>query len=191
MIKSTIILSLMILASCIRSESSGTGKIDKPKDTVRSELVNSTTMISIKKGDNKTDTIVLTAKIDSIEMLCLFFGKYSDHSFRIFLSNSKLQIISANNVKDTIYVGYGKNKSKIIEYVNQFYIDKEKKIILRRTKRGYLESTDYPYIKVIGYQNKKEVFNVTTQIGEEEYDVEYHPKFLEFYEFLDSLVKDE
>lgn len=67
------------------------------------------------------------------------------------------------------------------KYINQFYIDKEDNIILNRTKREYLESTDYPYIKVVGYQNKKEVFNVSTQIGEEEYDVEYHPEFLEFY----------
>lgn len=80
--------------------------------------------------------------------------------------------------------------NQIKQYISKFYLNKEEKIILSKAKKEYLESTDYPYIKVIGYQNNKEVFNVNTQIRDEEYDIEYHPKFLEFYEFLDSLVKE-
>lgn len=83
-----------------------------------------------------------------------------------------------------------KTVHKIERYISLFYISKEDNIVLNRTKRDYIESTDYPYIKVVGYQNKKEVFNVNTQIGDEEYDIEYHPDFIDFYEFLDSLVKE-
>jgi len=81
--------------------------------------------------------------------------------------------------------------NQIKRYLSIFYINREEEIELKRTKRDYIESTDYPYIKVIGYQNKKEIFNVNTQIGDEEYDIEYHPKFLEFYNFLNSLIKEE
>lgn len=76
-----------------------------------------------------------------------------------------------------------------LKYVNQFYIDKKDKIILSKTKRDHIESTDYSKIQVVGYQGYKEVFNKRTQIGNEEYDIEFHPKFLEFYEFLDTLIK--
>lgn len=81
--------------------------------------------------------------------------------------------------------------SQIKCYLSKFYIVKEEKIELKRTKSDYIESTDYPYIKVIGYRGGKEVFTTETQIGEEDYDVKYNPQFLEFYEFLDSLVKKE
>ena len=38
------------------------------------------------------------------------------------------------------------------------------------------------------YRDGKKIIYNRTQIGEEEYDVEYNPKFLEFYKFLDCLV---
>ncbi len=79
---------------------------------------------------------------------------------------------------------------QIKRYISQFYLDKEDKIILNKTKRDYILSTDYPYIKVNGYQDGKEVFDKRSQLGDEEYDIDFNPTFLEFYEFLDSLVKE-
>ncbi len=131
------------------------------------------------------------SKIDSV--VVVYWKSTEANEYQFYYSNKILQIRS--EYFGCEYFGFKKsveNKQSIqtfLKYVNLFYIDKEKKIILNRKKRDYLESTDYPNIKVIGYINKKEVFNVKTQIGEEEYDVEFNPKFLEFYEFLDNLVK--
>jgi hypothetical protein len=136
-------------------------------------------MVELKQEDQ--------SKIDSVVVKYWKSTEANEYSF--YYSDEILQIRSE-------YFGFKKSieDKQIIQaflkYVNQFYIDKEKEIVLNRTKRSYLESTDYPYINAIGYKNNKEVFNVNTQIGEEEYDVEYHPKFLEFYEFLDSLTKE-
>ena len=127
------------------------------------------------------------SKIDSV--IVKYWKSEEANEYMFYYSDGILKISSE-------YFNFKKRiEDKIIrqefkKYIDQFYIDKENKIILKRTKRGYLKSIDYPYIKVIGYQNKKEVFNVTTQIGEEEYDVEYHPNFLEFYEFLDGLTTE-
>lgn len=191
MIKATIILALMILVSCIGSERAEEKKVEEPKDTIGNILLNNGATMRLKKGNSQIDTLILSANIDRVEMLCLFFGKYSDKSFRVFLSNSELNIVSADDEKDTNYIDYKRNKRKSIRNINRFYIDKEAEIELKRTKRDYIESTDYPYIKVIGYRGGKEVFTTDTQIGEEDYDVEYNPQFLEFYKFLDSLVKKE
>ena len=126
------------------------------------------------------------SKIDSV--VVVYWKSTEANEYQFYYSDKILQIRSE-------YFGFKKsveNKQSIqtfLKYINIFYIDKEKEIVLNRTKRDYLESTDYPNIKVIGYKNKKEVFNINTQIGEEEYDVEFNPKFLEFYEFLDNLVK--
>ena len=77
---------------------------------------------------------------------------------------------------------------KFITFVNEFYIDKTEKIILEKIKRDYVVSSEYPSITVIGYKGGKELFREHTQIGYEEYDVKFNPKFLEFYEFLDDLI---
>lgn len=127
------------------------------------------------------------SKIDSI--IVKYWKSTEANEYMFYYSDEILHISSEYfDFKKRIEDKHIRQEFK--KYVNQFYIDKENNIILNRTKRDYIESTDYPYIKVVGYQNKKEVFNVTTQIGDEEYDIEYHPEFIEFYKFLDGLVKE-
>jgi len=126
------------------------------------------------------------SKIDSV--FVDYWKGTEANEYQFYYSNKILEIKSE-------YLGLRKridNKQSIqafLEYINLFYLDKEKEIILNRTKSEYLESTDYSNIKVKGYKKKKEIFNESTQIGEEKYDIEFNPKFLEFYEFLDNLVK--
>lgn len=189
MVKTVIILALIVLVSCIRSEKAVEKKTEDLKDTLENIFFESEKAIELKKENNQIDTLILSANIDRVEILCLFFGKYSNKSFRLFLSNTNLNIINAADEKDTIYVDYKRNKRKLIRNINRFYINKEEEIVLKKIKRDYIKSTDYPYIKVIGYRGMKEIFNTETQIGEEDYNVEYNPQFLKFYEFLNNLIK--
>ncbi len=79
---------------------------------------------------------------------------------------------------------------KIINYIDIFYINKTKKIITSRNKHeDYIESVHSPIIQVIGYKDEIKVFDKETMMAEEMYDIEFNPKFLEFYEFLDSLIR--
>jgi hypothetical protein len=61
------------------------------------------------------------------------------------------------------YINSIEDRNKFVNYINLFYIDCTEEIVLEKK-------------------------NNRTQIGEEEYDVEYNPKFLEFNKFLDCLV---
>jgi hypothetical protein len=74
-----------------------------------------------------------------------------------------------------------------VVYINLFYIDKSEEIILSRKKRSMIISTDYPNIRVIGYKKGKEMFNKKVQIGEESYDIEYNPEYLNFFELIKKL----
>lgn len=174
---------MIALSSCVKGEGSGKGKTNEKVEPAESLFLDGSAV-----GVENNELIALSTKIDKVEIICMFFGDYTDKSFRINLSNSTL-IVKSFNESDTIYVNNGDIRNKAIKFINLFYIDKEEKIIINRTKRDELLSTDYPFIRVIGYREGNEVFNSKSQIGEEEYDVEYHPLFLGFYEFLNSMVE--
>lgn len=185
MMKKIVVLGLIILTSCVGSKSSDTDKVDKSKDIVRSTLVNRKTMTDIKKIYNQKD--VLSGQIDKVEILCLFFGEYYDNSFRISLSNSEFNIVSAGGEKDIIYIGSDKYKNKLIKYINQFYIDKTNEIVNDvKSKQEQIE-TDYPFIRVVGEKEKAQIFQKDVTLKN---NIEFTPDFIEFYKFLDSFVKE-
>jgi len=78
---------------------------------------------------------------------------------------------------------------KFISYIDDFFITKSEKIEYSRLKSLDTIVTDYSMLKFDIFLENKQVVKESIQIGEEEYDIEYNPKFLEFCEFLDSLVK--
>src|SRR5699024_6935449 len=80
------------------------------------------------------------------------------------------------------------NHNRLINYINELYIDKKKDIVLKKIKRDYFESTNYPSITIIGFRNNTETLNNFNQIGDEVYDVKYNPYFLEFINFLDEII---
>lgn len=127
-------------------------------------------------------------KADSI--VVNYWKSTEANEYHFSYTKEKIEIRSAYfNVEKNI--NEARITQQFLRFINQFYIEKTEEIIQKRVKRNYLESTDYPRIEVIGYQGGKQMFKNRTQIGEEEYDIEYHPQFLEFYEFLDSLIKEE
>lgn len=76
-----------------------------------------------------------------------------------------------------------------LRYLDSFFITKSEKIEYSRVNRDDPICTDYPTLSFKIFLKNKSVIEQTHQIGYEEYDVEYNPKFLEFYEFLDNLVR--
>lgn len=78
-----------------------------------------------------------------------------------------------------------------ITYINDFYIDKTKTIILSKWKADTIVSGDWSSIEVKCYKNGMKVFNKFTWITEEEgqYRFVINPVFLEFYELIKFAVK--
>lgn len=141
----------------------------------------------------KTDTTKLRLSKGVEKVIIEYWSNYyaNNFVFTVLSSKAKTEITYKGEVlfteKKTLKDSVACNR--LITYINQFYIDKKDSIILKKLKNNETLITDYPSIRVLGYKKEKEIFNTKTQIGEEEYDVEFNPIFLEFYEFLDNLVK--
>src|SRR5690606_2264344 len=142
------------------------------------------TITTVKKLN---DTLVLSNSIDRVEILCLFFGKYGDKSFTLYLSNSDIKKVNFHNEEEVAKIKSVEFHNKIIDYVNRFYINKNEKVVLKKVKRDYIKSTDYPTILVIGYKGKQQFFENKIRIGEENYNIEYNPEFIGFYNLLQSV----
>lgn len=151
--------------------------------------VNSNTKKEKQSHEKKIDTVTLSKKIDSVKVVGLFFGEYRDKAFTLYLSNNYVKGVFHHKEKKNFTVNSLSDRNKLVKYINQFYIEESEKIILNRTKKEYIVSSDYPYIQVISYKDGKELFKNKTQIGEENYNIEYNPRFLEFYKFLDYIAK--
>ncbi len=74
---------------------------------------------------------------------------------------------------------------EFLRYINLFYIDKTEIIILSK-KEEPAPISDYPEISVKCYLEGKKIIDNKTILYS---DLEFNPKFLAFYNFLDSLVK--
>ena len=108
-----------------------------------------------------------------------YYFQYSDNIIQIsslrFSFNKKIS-------KETIV-------SEFLNYINRFYIEKEK-IIFSKKKTGYITSSHPPIITVKLFKKGDVVLEQETQMGSETHKIEYNPKFIEFYEFLDGLVTE-
>ena len=76
---------------------------------------------------------------------------------------------------------------QFLDYIDIFFITKSETIVISKVKRDPIV-TDYPDITFKLYFENELVHKQTIQYGEEGYDIEYNPKFVEFYTFLDNLV---
>ena len=164
----------------------------------------------VKQEIQLPDTIVkLSGNIERIEIWGAFMG---GGGFDLFVSDFEIKCnarYTTKYVNQYIYIDTTfiiddiKKRNKIINSINMFYIEETEKIYFKRTKslEGFI--TDYPFIRVKAFTKGKKKFEKDTQIGtinEEEkgdtiimedatYRYEYNPKFMEFYELLESLVK--
>lgn len=92
-----------------------------------------------------------------------------------YFSNEKI-------ITDTVVI------NKLLRYLDAFFMTRIEKVEFSRKRSSDPIITDYSSLKFEGFFNGKMVFDEIIQIGEEEYDVKFNPKFIEFYEYLDSLV---
>ena len=104
--------------------------------------------------------------------------KYSNGEIRIFCNYSSIEKIITD--KDII--------DKFERYVDVFFITKSEKIEYNRLKSTDPIVTDYSILKINVFYENRQVCKESIPIGEEKYDIDYNPKFLEFYKLLDTLV---
>ena len=125
-------------------------------DTLKGKLSNQLDSVTVEYWDNiDANTYVFKFSNDS-KIVCIGDQVFTD----------------AKNINSTDIV------NRFVDYVNKFYIDKEEEIIFAKRKEPTI-ITDYPSITGIGYKNGKEVFSKPIQIGDESYEIEFNPIFIE------------
>ena len=169
----------MIFNSCIRSGSNPD-----------SQQVDNDTYTNMKMEFNNEiiplDTAYISGDIDSIKIFCLGVGEFGTESSIFLLSDMYCEEIYYHTEKLKKTHSF-EVKNKLINNINQFYIDKTEKIILKKKDEPEVV-TEYPYIIVGGYREGKQIFNQQIKIT---YVVEFNPQFWEFYQYLESLVTSE
>jgi len=79
--------------------------------------------------------------------------------------------------------------SNFVNYIEEFFMLKIEIIELSRLKRIEPVITDYSDISIIVFKGGKEVVNDTIQLGDEQFEIKFSPKFIDFINILDELVK--
>ena len=174
--KILIILLSVILLSC-----------NGQKQHSEQSQVNSTKVEKVQKHEKNADTIRLSNDIDSVTVLCIRFQletfvlHFSDMNFYGFFRNYEEKKIIINSLE---------KRNRFVNYINKFYIEKEK-IIFSKKKTGYIRTINgYPTIIVKLFRKGDLILEQENEIGSETHKVEYNPKFIEFYEFLEELVSE-
>lgn len=75
---------------------------------------------------------------------------------------------------------------RFINFIDVFFVTKNEIVEIARKKTGDIIVADYPCLFITVYL-KKRVIKETVTIGNEMYNIEYNPLFLEFYEFVDNI----
>ena len=155
--------------------------------------VNSNKVEKVKKHEKNADTIRLSNDIDSVTVLCLMFGEDQNKSFRLYFSDMDFYgvFFHDHDKKNKEFpVQPLETRNQFVNYINKFYIEKEK-IIFSKKKTGYIRTINgYPTIIVKLFRKGDLILEQENEIGSETHKVEYNPKFIEFYEFLDGLVTE-
>lgn len=131
--------------------------------------------------------------VDSIKLL--YVSPHDGFHYMFKYSNGELKIARTWEGRTISNIPLNKDSStemivdRFINSIDSFFISKSDSIEFKKVRRDYQICSDYPVLTCEIYMENHSVIKQTHQIGYEEYDVEYNPKFLEFYEFLDKLVR--
>jgi len=168
------------LSSSIRSVSNTKNSSENPDSIPESSAV---LMDSTQKdGIEKFDSI---PKLSSVTVNYLAFSDTDNYS--IEYSNNRILVtspISEKEIEDRGIIDF------FIQCINDFFIRQTEKIEYSRVKREDPIITDYSRLSFEIRVFNKQTINKTIQIGEEQYDITYNPRFLEFLGLIDSLVND-
>lgn len=131
--------------------------------------------------------------VDSIRLI--YVSPHDGFHYLFKYSNGELKIARTWEGRTISNIPLNKDSSiemivdRFIDSIDSFFISKSDSIEFKKVRRDYQICSDYPVLSYEIYLENKSVIKQTLQIGYEEFDVEYNPKFLEFYEFLDNLLR--
>ena len=153
-------------------------------------LYNKTNKNTISEYNNNDsgDSLGIHKSLVGVDSVVVIYWAIDANEYIFIYSQGNLQIHSSSKnptfqkcIPDSHII------DQFLDYIDIFFITKSETIVISKVKRDPIV-TDYPDITFKLYFENELVHKQTIQYGEEGYDIEYNPKFVEFYTFLDNLV---
>lgn len=172
------IIGIIILISCGHISSDADYNLSNKENTGRSSVI-------INK-----DTIhsLLSKNIEKVTIE--YWDNYYANSY-IFEINSNKKGTNVSYWGDPLFTEKSKltepvAQNRLISYINMFYIEKKEDIILGANENEPI-ITENSSLSVTTFKKGKQLSKEHIKI---ESHIIYHPQFVEFYQFLDSIVKN-
>lgn len=150
--------------------------------------------LPIVNQDRDSLKILLSRSIDSVSVEysnSTNLTKYLDYIIS-FSNDNKIMVKSGHwrYPSITITIDSLDLIKSFVTYINDFYIDKTKNIILQKRRTNIMVSSDWPSIEVIGYKKGIKIFDKHIWLTEEydDYRIVFNPEFLEFCELIKLLA---
>lgn len=141
---------------------------------INNEKVNFNNLDSIKKNQVKSDSIVIK-----------YWKSEEANEYKFYYTKDTLHISSEYfNFEKTIEDN--SINMKFSNYANDLYSGNQS--IIFSKKNNLRVVSDYSRVDMMGYRKKNKVFNKQIILYS---TIEFNPKFLEFLEFLEELIKKE
>lgn len=153
-------------------------------------LYNKTNKNTISEYNNNDsgDSLGIHKSLVGVDSVVVIYWAIDANEYIFIYSQGNLQIHSSS--KNTTFqkcISDSHIIDQFLDYIDIFFVTKSETIVISKVK-GDPIVTDYPDITFKLYFENELVHKQTIQYGEEGYDIEYNPKFVEFYTFLDNLV---
>ena len=133
-------------------------------------------------------------RMDSIEKRCQQIGLdsvlveyYGTDIYDIKYSSGKMTISGGfvppfeKQIFDIVTI------NSFISYIDAFFVTKNETVEIARKKTGDIIVAEYPRMFITIYMKNRNVKEVTVIVGNEMYDIEYNPLFLEFHKFVENI----
>ena len=124
-------------------------------------------------------------KYESIEIK--YWNGYNGKVHKLKLEKGQLRVYCDVN-KVEFDIDKKDKKSLLVRLVERFYIEKTDEIILFKKKSDVVTTSNYSSIEVKVKDKGKILVDERTQIGSEEYEIEFNPEFIELYELIQELT---
>ena len=136
------------------------------------------------------DSLRIHKSLVGVDSVAVIYWAIDAYYYIYSYSQSELQIHRTSYIKRPPFekcISDNHIINEFLDYIDLFFITKSETIEISRKRRDPIV-TEYPEITFKLFFENELVHEQSIQYGEEGYDIEYNPKFEEFYTFLDNLV---
>lgn len=126
-------------------------------------------------------------QIDYLQIV--FFKSYDAQSYIIKLDKEKI-LVSCEYCPFKKEVTDSRIVNKTFKLIDDFFVSKSKKIIIKKDELGYSRYYLGNILDVKAYKDSELVIDSTINLSFERYEVEFHKDFLDLVETFEHLTSD-